>query len=131
MLLRLAIFFSAALVLAASHITALSFALYFTYSWLDIVMHLLGGFVVALGIGILPYIRIHLPPVWNSLSGYLILVLLVGVLWESFELWAGIWRFIDPDFFLDTVLDLCMDICGGVLGYICTTTLQKIESWHI
>lgn len=43
-------------------------------------------------------------------------MLLVGLGWEVFEYMAGI-SIVDSDFFADTLIDLCMDILGAVIGY--------------
>ena len=81
-------------------------------------MHMLGGICVALGYALLPFFRVTLPPRYTSRTAYLIVVLLVGVAWESFEYVAGISIvFAGDDFVLDTILDLIMDLFGGLMGY--------------
>lgn len=43
------------------------------------------------------------------------IVLIVAITWEVFEVWAGIP--IEQDYLLDTVTDLALGLCGGVVGY--------------
>ncbi|HEU4677272.1 MAG TPA: hypothetical protein VFS75_00975 [Candidatus Paceibacterota bacterium] len=120
MTLRLTLFFTAFITLAIVHLAAVRFFLYWKYLWLDIPMHALGGAVVMLGLFILPFFRIALPARLSSFSGSLALVLLVGVLWELFEVAFGL--SLPPgsheSYAADTLTDLVMDLMGGAAGYL-------------
>ena len=114
----LLVFFLAALsTLAMVHITALEFFLYYQYLWLDMPMHFLGGACIALGLGALPFFKIHLPPWLTTLSGTLVIVFIVGTLWEIFELMFGISVAGKEDIVRDTAVDFVFDLLGGTVGY--------------
>lgn len=114
MSIRLAFFFAALILLAVVHIIAIELYLYWKFPWFDVPMHLLGGVSVALGYSIL---HARLSPKLRTFSWYIAAVLFVGVGWEFFEYAAGISLAQEESFLLDTALDLCMDILGGILGY--------------
>jgi hypothetical protein len=114
---RITLFLSGIVLLALVHFLAIEFYLYWTYLWLDMPMHLLGGFCVALGVSILSLFRIHLPPHFQTLRWYVIVVLVVGIAWEIFEYVNGISLVEGEVFVIDTVIDLTLDVLGGVLGY--------------
>ncbi len=101
--------------LAALHILAIELSLYWHFWWFDIPMHFFGGTIVALGLYTLRDIRFPLPKIMFRLTPFLLAVLIVALIWEGFELWAGIP--IEPDFLLDTGIDLVMGLLGGFLGY--------------
>lgn len=99
-------------VIGTLHLSALAFSLYWQYPWFDVLLHFLGGLWVFL---VLVWImeRFHI--------GYTTLliffgVLMVGGLWELFELWAGIPR--EANFVLDTSIDILMDALGGLSGML-------------
>ncbi len=125
MVLRIVFLLSALSLLALVHITALEFFLYWKYMWLDIPMHILGGVCIALAISTLPFFRIRMPAHFETLSVYVSIALLIGVLWEIFEVAAGI-PVTEEGFILDLVLDLCMDVIGAVVGYGIVKSIQKL-----
>lgn len=104
-----------AFMLGVLEIVALRFYLYWTVWWFDIIMHFLGGLWVSL-ITLWFYkafadVRAH------KEHGYLItllIMILVGVAWEIFEVIAGLTMTSQAGYFFDTVLDLIMDICGAL-----------------
>ncbi len=114
--LLLTLFFSSLTTLAATHITALTFFLYWKYLWLDMPVHILGGITVILGVSILPFFGITVPKRYKTLFASIILVFSIGILWELFEVYAGV-PTAREGFLFDTCIDLLMDILGGVLGY--------------
>ncbi len=118
-------FFISLMTLATVHIVALKFFLYWKYLWLDIPVHILGGICVAFGIAILPFFRIVIPYRYQTLTAYILGVLLVGVLWELFEIWAGI-PLTQEGFAVDAITDLCMDVLGAVVGYGIVKSIQKL-----
>lgn len=127
MLLKLTLFFSAFTTLAGIHLVALKFFLYWKYAWFDIPMHTLGGVCVALGISILPFFNIQLPPSYRTLTAYIVAVLVVGMLWEIFEMVAGI-AFFDDEYVVDTFIDICMDIVGVAIGYGILTQVNRLNT---
>jgi len=111
------------LILAVVHISALHFTLYFHYWWFDIPMHILGGIVVALFFFALRAQGVLFTTRSLSLVPVIVLVLVVGLCWELFEIWAGI-PLLEPDFERDIVSDLVNDMIGGVVGWYIGTTLH-------
>lgn len=89
-------------------------------------VHILGGICVALGFSILPYFRIYIPKRFQTLGMYLIVVLMVGILWELFEFFNGISLVADDDFTLDTAIDLILDLVGGAFGYYLVTRIKNL-----
>ena len=93
--------------------------LYFQYPWYDIPMHILGGIVLGLFIYQISNgvrVRKMLKPL--SLSQMIIVVLLIGVSWEIFEIVFNLLNkpFGSAKYIVDTVKDLLDDIIGGIIG---------------
>jgi hypothetical protein len=112
-------------ILAVLHGAALVFSLYWVYLWLDVPMHFLGGAVVALGY----QSRFMLGKVAHRLSfglpTTLLMVLVVGGLWELYEYIVGP---ILPGYAKDTVIDIVMDVLGGLVGYATARAVMRLES---
>ena len=118
MTLRLTFFFISSITLALVHLMAMEFSLYWKHVWLDMPMHFLGGFCVALGYAIIPFFKIQLPESLTTVWVYLGAVLLVGIAWEVFELFTGISLANDAEnLLLDTSVDVVLDLCGGYVAY--------------
>ena len=103
-------------VLGVAHIVATGFSLYWTYLWLDIPMHALGGALVALGFltCCATYAR------GDFRRGFCVtlgVVMAVGLVWEVFE-YATMIAGPEPGYVGDTILDLVMDFLGGCAGYL-------------
>ncbi len=101
--------------LAALHILAIELSLYWHFWWFDIPMHFFGGTIVALGFYTLRDLRFSLPQAFFRMVPFMLGVLTIALIWEGFELWAGVP--VEPDFLLDTGIDLVMGLFGGFLGY--------------
>ncbi len=78
---------------------------YWEYWWLDILMHFFGGLLIALGASLALQRWAHI----------ILAVLVIGVLWEVFEYVIGI-SIREPNFVLDSSLDLFADIVGGFVA---------------
>ncbi len=102
-------------VVAALHWIASDLFYYWTVPWFDIMMHFLGGAWVALAalwLLEMPFSRFFKARM--SLVSVVLLTIVVGVLWEVYEI---IFRFSDPamaGYAADTLLDLVMDTLGAV-----------------
>ncbi len=114
------LFFSA-VVVAGLHYVALTFSLYWTTDWFDILMHFLGGAVIGLGAAFVFFTSGYLPVTQQIRNFALILlvmifsVLVVGLAWEVWELFAGFTdRFNELP---DTILDIVMDTLGGIAAF--------------
>ena len=117
------------------HGVAQAFFLYWEYRWLDIPMHFLGGMWVALlalyGVFYTRTGKRYVLPVTNNVL--LIMLggtLLFGIAWEVYELFFKFlgWGWFPESYVADTVLDVVMDMCGGVTAWLllhCTTVCEK------
>ncbi len=112
------IFWLSALV-AIMHYAALKFFFYWTISWFDIVMHLMGGFVIGL---IVISILINIPNLnlRNNSKLALVLVLsfvmIIGLGWELWELFMEFSSILEDK--VDTIIDLIMDFIGGYFAFL-------------
>lgn len=113
--LRTRIFLVTFATLAAVHGVAIATSLYWHFWWFDMPMHFFGGSIVALGLFTLADLSWPLPRWLFRPIPFLSSVLLIALLWEVFELWAGIP--IEADYILDTSIDLLLGLTGGFLGY--------------
>lgn len=96
-----------ALTMAVVQQFALEYYWYWTYWWLDLVMHVAGG--VVLGVLVATYGSRRFVFVLGA-------VLVIGLVWEVFEFALGL-SIAEPNFVSDTVVDLAMDLLGAVLAY--------------
>lgn len=97
-------------------VIALRFFLYWTVWWLDIVMHFLGGFWVALIV--LWFYKAFVKEKAKSDHGYLLAllgVIIVGIAWEVFEVLADT-AHVRGNYLFDTVGDLIMDTVGALVA---------------
>lgn len=104
--------------------------LYWLISWLDMPMHFLAGFWVALVFNYLNQRFFKLSLFWTTTIMTLSFVALIGVLWEFFEF------SLDSFFFLekwgpfqgglsDTMSDLFFDLLGGLAAVVINFVLKK------
>lgn len=108
-----------ALFLTFFHIYANTNFLYFSYKWLDIPMHLLGGFTSALFFVSLLVILGKKLPTKTFLFLVLLATLIAGSLWEVYEFLKstlyGIEYVANRDM-LDTFSDIFNDIIGALFA---------------
>lgn len=110
-------------VLALAHLMALRFELYWTYLWLDVPMHLLGGAAIAFGVMTVWPQYAHAPRV-RAATAVLGAALLIGVGWEVFE-WSIGATFAEHAPVLDTAIDLISNMIGAALGMTLIRTLAR------
>lgn len=106
---------------------AYRFAWYWRFSWLDVLMHLIGGLTVALLIiGLTPLFELTPSRV---LMAAIVAGLLVGVLWELAQYYGYVlgWQSFNALQlgWSDTLLDLASDACGGVVAWFCWLVTKK------
>lgn len=105
--------------IALLHYVALDRAYYWTIPWYDIMMHFLGGLWVALfSLWVCASGRVLFLPQRVSWGKVLVVVLVVGLFWEFYELLFGLTFTSDPEYWGDSVLDMVMDTAGGLIGAI-------------
>ena len=117
-----------AVIVAFLHYLALTFYLYWTIEWFDIMMHFLGGAVIAIlsmflfyTSGYMDFPKEHIGSVFAMTLGS---VLLIGLVWELWELFVGFSDVLEDQ--ADTFLDLIMDTVGGIVAF----TYGKKKIWQ-
>jgi hypothetical protein len=112
-----------ALLIAIFHLYADSNSLYFTYKWLAIPMHVIGGFTIAL-LGVSSHL-VYGKKIKRTMFWVLILLftLLLGSFWEIYEVLKSVIHgvtYVKNFDLIDTVSDLTNDIIGAVVA-LCIT----------
>jgi hypothetical protein len=121
-------------VIAALHIIALYFFLYWQIPWFDKIVHFLWGFWAVLFVfNFLIYKEYFIPEHRNSRSFFLISLVLaffIGLLWEFFESQGGITNVHSISFIVDSSSDILMDLVGGIIAsaYVFKTYKKKIKT---
>ena len=101
------------------HLKGIQSDLYWRYLWLDTLTHALGGVWAGLFfMWVRALLRYEQNLAWG-IAGALTL----GILWELFEIAAGIQM--EANYPLDTSIDLFMDVVGGSLGAFLAMRLGK------
>ncbi len=103
-------------ILALVHNVASAEYLYWTYRWLDVPMHILGGFALA---SLLVAFLFRYRPLY-FLAG----MIFIAIGWEVFEAFIGIPR--PADYIFDTATDVLNDAIGGSIAYI----LARYTIWR-
>ncbi len=90
------------------------------YWWFDKLMHFGGGFAVSMAFAILcSYFSLFTQNKAKAISLSLLSVLVVGVAWEFFEIYADITFLSDgASYIKDTIFDIVMDLFGGYVGIL-------------
>ena len=110
--------------LSILHNLAIGLFLYWHLWWFDIPMHAFGGMIVALGFFVLNDLRIF-PPVLLQIIPVTALVLCVALVWEAFELIAGVE--IIGHYVIDTTVDITAGLVGGVIGFYVGKSLDTLK----
>jgi hypothetical protein len=102
--------------------------LHLEFWWIDVILHFLGGLTVTLFALWFCAGKFNLKN-WSQIKILLVALfaaILVGFLWECYELYFGITFLSDGwHYFADTGSDLLMDLVGGIFGFLWTTHLLK------
>jgi len=117
------------LVILTVHWYADTNALYFAYKWLDIPMHLLGGFVVAL-LGVSLY-SLYPKKIDKAYFWVLILlfVLTIGSFWEIFELSMSVMYHVQT-MNLTNIIDTTSDLINDTIGGVAALYLTHKKHWY-
>lgn len=103
-----------AAIFAAVHYLATVASLYWYYPWLDIVMHLWGGILVALGVVVLASFKsARIKP---TLQITLSVLFVAMVSWEIFERMVGLYS--QDTYIFDVSKDIFFGLLGGLIGYL-------------
>lgn len=109
----------AVILVAAVHLSAMQWYLYWYFPWLDLLSHFLGGLWIALATAwLLSYVSREV-----TILRLIFAAMVIGVGWELFEFFAGIPR--EANFVFDTSLDILMDFTGGMCGFILAKQLLR------
>jgi len=97
------------------NVLTLAFHLYSAIFSFDMVMHFSGGFFVSIGaLTVLTCNRTDFS--YGQLLFWAVsTALIIGLLWELFELYFGITYLYSPDYIGDNGMDVTMDIAGGFM----------------
>jgi hypothetical protein len=115
--------------IAIIHFLALKNYWYFIYKSLDLVLHLMGGFWIA--ISVLWVISIQKYIVFNTIYKFVyvvISVILVGIVWEVFELKTGNTFTTVSNYWRDTYTDMASNIIGGMIAYFYFIRSLKVDN---
>lgn len=107
-------------VIAGLQFIALSEFLYWRFWWFDMVMHFLGGMLIA---GIALFSAIFVLKTKQLFLVWLLGLVSIGIGWEVFELLTGMYR--AENYVLDTSIDLLMDTFGALAVYSVVTYERK------
>ena len=120
------------LVILIAHVFIAYFGLYTSISWIDIVMHFIGGVWVSLLFFSLLGHTVNESLYTDTIECLKIIILavsftvFVGVLWEFFEFtMTMITSMPFQGDIVDTMGDLLMDIVGGIVGGIVSVYLTR------
>ncbi len=115
-------------VTAVLHFIALFFHFYWTTSWFDSIVHLCGGISVGFftlwlstSVGKQSVIRFSVENCVIILGA----ALFIGLLWEFFEWSFGLTFVTAPNYGVDTLSDLLMDVVGGFVALSYATFNKK------
>lgn len=107
------------------------FYLHLTVWWFDVLLHFLSGLCVSIG-GIsfwFSIFRVSNPKQLKIILTGLGWAIIVGLLWEIFELYFGLTLLSDGIiYWRDTTSDLLVDVSGGILGVVYATRIIQIRS---
>ena len=106
---------------AVFHVTALNISLYWVLPWFDIMMHFLGGLLVGT-FGAWLYGKFRKESLlddtnYTVLFNVIIFVTIVGLFWETFELFFEVTSTTRSAYVGDTSLDFIMNTIGATAGY--------------
>ncbi|MFA6463709.1 MAG: hypothetical protein WCV55_01735 [Candidatus Paceibacterota bacterium] len=98
------------------HFFATMTGLYWITGWFDGVSHLIGGFGIFFVLSYVFSFKSKKP----SLGVIITFSLLIGILWELFEIKYGITSILSRQYFPDTSMDLVCDIVGSCIAFLIT-----------
>lgn len=92
---------------------------YWTVWWFDMLMHFSAGVCVAMATVLLYYFYggRKIPLLYKSILLSIFGGLIIGILWEAYELYFKIETIYDgSSYYMDTISDLILDTAGAILG---------------
>ncbi len=117
----LAVIFILSGAIAATHLVAFKYSLYWLFGWLDSAVHFSGGALVAFGALWVAFLSRYVPPREETVRSAVILALAAGltfgISWEIFEVVAGV-PLESGNYATDTASDLAMDVVGALAASV-------------
>lgn len=111
-------FTALSVILVVFHLLAIYFDLYWVVGEFDSLMHFLGGAWFVLGILWLYFFSGFFKPLNRQIRQYFLISMLglvfISVVWEIYELAAGVAFVSWQEYPFDTTLDFIMDFLGGI-----------------
>ena len=108
-------------------LNAISYKLYlfWTVIWFDMVMHFLGGLFVSLFFfAVLSLLKSQLSYIEKLVLG-VVFTVLVGLVWEYYELIIQVTNLAKVGYWADTGMDLIMDTLGSIAGVLFVHWIEK------
>ncbi|MDO8510337.1 MAG: hypothetical protein Q7S15_01805 [bacterium] len=99
-----------------THYVAIKLYFYWSFWWFDILMHILSAMAVSLTAFFYLQGSNRVFSIRQLFSRTIFAVLAISVLWEIYEFFAGVTFSTMEMYYLDTAIDLVMDIVGGFIG---------------
>lgn len=104
------------------HYFSLKYSWYWTYRWLDIPVHILGGFWAALTALWISLKINHIESIFGykkkALFVMLISVLIIAIFWEIFEVVFKVTFLNSKGYWPDTLSDISNSFVGGVIAFL-------------
>ncbi len=110
------------IVLLILHLSALEYFLYWSISWFDILLHLLGGFTIGLTLVGIIRVRDRFVLVVVPVIG----AFLLAFVWEVFEYMIGA-TFVAQNVLMDSLGDVLFSLLGAVISGV---LVYKIENTY-
>ena len=112
-------------IVGAMNAIAYKLYLFWTVIWFDMVMHFLGGLFVSLFFfAMLSVLKSKLSYVEKLVLG-VVFTVLVGLVWEYYELVIGVTNLADTVYWGDTGMDIVMDTLGSIVGVLFVHWVEK------
>ena len=120
------------MLITAFHFMSVKYNWYWTYRWLDIPVHIVAGFWVSITTLFISIKIRHIDSIlgfkYKALFAMLTSVLIVAILWETFELIFKITSFHDMGYWQDSLSDIFNSFFGGVVAFLYFTKNKKAKS---
>jgi hypothetical protein len=117
-------------IIALLYVGGLYLELQWRLPWYDYVLHAMGGaWVSIITIGLL-YKLGHITHASHLVFLGIVGALVIGLVWEGFELGLGLTKLDEQGFLSDTIGDFIFDACGSIIGSLyMSRRLKELSLW--
>lgn len=127
----LLISFLTILFIAVFHYLSIKYSWYWTFRWLDIPVHILGGFWVSLTTIWVCLKAKHIESIYDYKKKVLFLMLVsvlsIAIFWEVFELVFGVTSLEKYGYWQDSLSDISNGFVGGIISFIYFTKNKPMK----